>query len=173
MTSILENKGAWAEAFQRGWLAKFEKTGRFYWDSYVRPKNQTPVVGPAVDLKSSRLMFISSAGGYLPDSQQPFDAGNPLGDYTVRLFAADTPFEKLAYAHEHYDHTAVDADPQVLLPLGHLQEMVADGKIGALTSVVSFMGYQPDVSRLLSETIPAILEIARTEKAQGALLVPA
>ncbi len=90
-----------------------------------------------------------------------------------RLHSPDTPFEKLAYAHEHYDHAAVDADPQVLLPLDHLRGMTADGRIGALTAVVSFMGYQPDVSRLLDETIPAILEVTREEKAQAALLVPA
>lgn len=171
--SILDNENSWSENFQKGWLAHLQQTGKFYWESYVRPKNQTPVAGPAINLSASRLMFISSAGGYLTGSQPPFDAGNPLGDYTARVFAADTPFENLAYAHEHYDHAAVNADPQVLLPLLHLQEMVAEGKIGALTSVVSFMGYQPDVSRLLSETIPAILELARAEKAQGALLVPA
>lgn len=171
--SILDNDSSWSTEFRQGWLARFQQTGKFYWDAYVRPKNQTAISGTGIDLKSSRLMFISSAGTYLSDSQQPFDAGNPLGDYTVRVFAADTPFEKLAYAHEHYDHTAINADPQVLLPLGHLHEMVAKGEIGSLTAVVSFMGYQPDVSRLLSETIPAILEVARAEKAQGALLVPA
>lgn len=170
--SILDDDYAWSATFQSGWLARFQQTGKLYWDAYVRPRNQTAIAGPGVDLKSSRLMVVSSAGGYLPDSQQPFDAGNPLGDYTVRVFAPDTPFEKLAYAHEHYDHTAVNADPQVLLPLGHLQAMVTQGEIGALTSVVSFMGYQPDVARLLEETIPAILKIAREEAADAALLVP-
>lgn len=170
--SILENDSSWTTTFREGWLARFQQTGKFYWDAYVRPKNQTPIAGAGVDLKSSRLMFISSAGGYLPDSQQPFDAGNPLGDYTVRVFPADTPFEKLAYAHEHYDHAAVDADPQALMPLGHLRQMAAEGRIGSLTSVVSFMGYQPDVSRLLDETFPAILKIAQEENAQAALLVP-
>ena len=170
--SILDNNSSWSATFRNGWLARFQQTGEFYWDAYVRPRNQTTIAGPGVDLKSSRLMFISSAGGYLPDSQQPFDARNPLGDYTVRVFPPDTSFEKLAYAHEHYDHTAVNADPQVLLPLGHLQAMVTQGEIGALTSVASFMGYQPDVSRLLDETIPAIVKIAREEAADAALLVP-
>jgi len=59
-----------------------------------------------------------------------------------------------------------------LLPLGHLREMVTENRIGSLTSVVSFMGYQPDISRLLDETIPAILKIARSEHADAALLVP-
>lgn len=171
--SILEDQDSWTKSFREGWLARFQATGTFYWDTYVRPKNHAPVGGAAVELASSRLMLISSAGGYLSEAQQPFDASDPLGDYTSRAFSPDTPFEKLAYAHEHYDHAAVDADPQVLLPLDHLRWMVAEGRIGALTAVVSFMGYQPDVSRLLGETIPAILEVAREEKAQAALLVPA
>lgn len=117
-------------------------------------------------------MLISSAGGYLTDSQLPFDARNPLGDYTVRKFPSSVPFEDLSYAHEHYDHTAANSDPQVLLPLSHLREMVTEGRIGKLTPMVSFMGYQPDVSRLLDETIPAILEIVKDEQVDAALLVP-
>jgi hypothetical protein len=38
--------------------------------------------------------------------------------------------------------------------------------------VISFMGYQPDVSRVLDETIPAILQVAKQEQAAMALLVP-
>jgi len=170
--NILDNKDLWAKTFHEGWLAQFQRTGKFYWDAYVRPRNQTPVPGAAVDLRSSRLMFITSAGGYLPESQKPFDAGNPLGDYAIRVFPATTPFEKIAYSHEHYDHSAVNEDPQVLLPLGHLNKMVSEGKIGDLTQVVSFMGYQPDVARLLDETFPAILKVAQEEEAQAAFLVP-
>jgi hypothetical protein len=35
------------------------------------------------------------------------------------------------------------------------------------------MGYQPDISRILSQTIPAILQAAQDQKADGALLIPA
>jgi len=170
--SILENSAQWKEDFTQGWLAHFQRTGKESWDIYNRPRNQNPVSGSGRDLKTSRLIFISSAGGYLPASQQPFDAGNPLGDYSIRSFPATTPFDQLAYSHEHYDHTAIDADPQVLLPLEHLRRMVSEGDIGELTNVVSFMGFQPDVSRLIEETIPEILNITRDEGAQAALLVP-
>lgn len=170
---IHENHDLWVKTFQERWLAEFQQTGSCNWSIYERPRNQTPVPGPGIDLASSRLMLISSAGGYLQGKQAPFDASNPLGDYTIRIFSPDIPFDQLAYTHEHYDHTAVNADPQVLLPLGHLREMAAEGKIGGLTSIISFMGYQPDVSRVLDETIPAILQIAHDEKANAALLVPA
>lgn len=170
---ILENADVWAKTFQDGWLAHLEKTGTPSWEIYERPKNQNPVAGAAIDLKSSRLALISSAGGYLADSQEPFDAGSPLGDYTVRTFPVSTPFEKLAYSHEHYDHAAINVDPQVLMPLEHLRQMVSEGSIGELAPMVSIMGYQPDVSRLLDETFPAILKIVQEENAQAALLVPA
>ena len=171
--SILEEKDLWATNFQDGWLADLQRNGKINWDSYLRPKNRVPISGKSVDLKTSRLMFISSAGGYLTESQEPFDAGNLLGDYTIRTFSATTHFEEISYAHEHYDQTAVKSDPQVLMPLGHLNEMVTAGKIGELATVVNFMGYQPDVLQVLDITIPAILEIAKEEKVDAALLVPA
>lgn len=87
--------------------------------------------------------------------------------------ARATPLSEIAYAHDHYDYTAVNADPQVLLPLGHLAEMVAEVRLGGLTpNVISFRGYQPDVGRVLDELIPAIRAAVRAEGADAALLVP-
>jgi hypothetical protein len=170
--SIMDDRDSWANNFKEGWLARFQKTGTFYWDAYIFPKIKTPVAGAGIDLKISRLMLISSAGGYLPAEHKPFDDKNPLGDYSIRQFPPSTPFGKLTYAHDHYDHAAVNGDPQVLLPLRHLEAMVSDGRIGALTAVISFMGYQPDISQVLDKTVPAVLEIAKKEKADAALLVP-
>jgi hypothetical protein len=60
----------------------------------------------------------------------------------------------------------------VLLPLSHLHECVAAGTIGELApSVVNFMGYQPVATRVVDETIPAILEAAKQEQIDAALLV--
>ena len=98
---------------------------------------------------------------------------NDLGDYSIRLIPSDVDPSKLTYAHTHYDHTAVNMDYQVLIPLGHLRDKVDAGEIGALTeNFVSFMGYQPDISQLLDETIPLIIEAAKSEQADAVLLVP-
>ncbi len=170
---LLEDRAAWEAAFRTGWLAHYARTGTTDFAQYVRPKNTVAPSGPGVDLSRSRLLLISSAGGYLPNQQPPFDAANPLGDYSIRCIPSDTPPTALAFAHEHYDHTAVNADPQVLIPLGHLAELAAAGRIGALTPhMISFMGYQPDVGRVLDELIPAVVDAARAEQAQAALLVP-
>jgi hypothetical protein len=171
---ILENRDQWLAAFREGWLAHLQTTGEYNWKIYQRPRNSAAPAGPGIDLKNSRLMLISSAGGYLRASQPPFDAANPLGDYAIRVFPSSTPLHDLAFAHDHYDHTAVNEDPQVLIPLRHLDDLVASGAVGELSpSMVSFMGYQPDATRVLDETIPLILETAQAEQVRAALLVPA
>ncbi len=173
LVDILENREAWESTFHTGWLAHYQRTGETDFRQYQRPKNSAAPAGPAVELRRSRMVLISSAGGFLPASQEPFDAVNPLGDYSIRLIPSYTPLTQIAYAHDHYDHTAVNTDPQVLLPLEHLATLVQEGAIGALTpNVISFMGYQPDVGRVLDELIPAIQAAVKAEAAQAALLVP-
>ncbi|NJL96077.1 MAG: hypothetical protein HC915_21265 [Anaerolineae bacterium] len=165
---IIEDRAAWEETYRTVWLDHFQKTGETDWKIYPRPTNHQPISGPAIDLSQSRLMLITSAGSYLKDQQDPFDAANPLGDYTLRLYPAQTDFAALAYAHEHYDHAAVNADPQVLVPLRHLEQLVQAGVIGKLAPmVVSFSGYLPDAARVEDELLPAILAQAQAQGAQG------
>lgn len=172
---ILEDLQQWKADYEQGWLAHYQETGEFNWKIYNRPKNNTAPSGPGIDLSQSRLALISSAGGYLKSSQQPFNTEfAALGDYTLRLFPTSTPFEDLAFSHGFYDHTAIDEDPQVLVPLRHLENLVGEGAIGELApSVISFCGWQPDVERTLAQTIPAIVEAATAWEVDAALLVPA
>jgi hypothetical protein len=164
---VFDDLPAW-EAAYRAWLA----AAPLDFTTYPRPRNTTTVAGRGIELAASRLLLISSAGAYLAPAQTPFAAADPLGDYTLRTFSAATPAADLAFAHDHYDHAAVRADPEVLLPLAHLRARAAAGQIGSLAPVVSFMGYQPDVRRLLAETVPAVLAVARADCVQAALLVP-
>lgn len=171
---IVENLPAWQDQFNATWLKHFQETGEINWRLYKRPRNTETPSTPGIDLANSKLMLISTAGGYLPASQAVFDAENDLGDYSVRAIPSDSEFADIAYAHTHYDHAAVNADPQSLLPLQHLRDMVAAGKIGSLAeSVMSYGGYMPDVSRIVTETAPAVVAAAKAQEVQGALLVPA
>lgn len=170
---ILENRVTWEAAFTAGWLRHYQTTGQINWDLYNRPNNRIAPAGKGIDLRLRRLLLISSAGSYLRTAQTPFDADNDLGDYSIRRFPITTPSGAIAFAHTHYDHTAVNADQQVLLPLGHLQDLVATGVIGELApDVINFMGYQPDIGQVLDVTIPAILGAAKEMHATAALLVP-
>jgi hypothetical protein len=171
---ILEDLDGWYAEYQSGWLAHFQETGETVFSIYNRPKNAHAPSGPGIDMALSRLILITSAGSYLAESQSAFDAADPLGDYTIRLYPSSTPLDELAFAQDHYDHAAVEEDAQVLVPLRHLEDLVHEGVIGEFTpNVVSFHGYQPDVTRVIQETIPLILDAVRKEEAHAALLVPA
>jgi hypothetical protein len=174
MAEILEGLESWRATFQSGWLAHVEATGQTDFKQYVRPRNIDAPAGPAIDLTRSRLIVISSAGAYLSATQSPFDAENLLGDYTVRTFPQTTDFADLAIAHTHYDHAAINADPQVLLPLRHLEQLQAAGEIGELArAVISFGGYQPDAAQVVTALVPPVVELVLKEAAHAALLVPA
>jgi len=172
--NILENRDEWYEQYKSGWLRHYEETGEIKWDLYKLPNNQrAPATGKAIDLTQSRLLLISSAGAYLPATQEPYDAENALGDYTIRHIAMNSTPAEIAFAHTHYDHSAVNEDQQVLLPIGHLHDLVAEGLIGELApDLISFMGYQPDAVRVAEETTPAIVAAAKEMGVQAALLVP-
>jgi D-proline reductase (dithiol) PrdB len=171
---VLEDLDQWYAEYQSGWLAHFKETGETDFSIYNRPRNSVAPSGPGISLAKSRLILITSAGSYLADSQTPFNATDSLGDYTLRLYPSSTPLDKLAFAQDHYNHAAVEEDAQVLVPLRHLEDLVQEGVIGELApTVISFHGYQPDVTRLIKETIPVILEAVQKEKAHAALLIPA
>jgi hypothetical protein len=170
---ILENRDAWQADYQKSWLAEYHRSGETVWKLYNRPKNTTFSKSPGLKLSDKRLIFISSAGGYLPAKQPPYDAPNLLGDYSIRALPSDTPLDDIQYAHDHFDHTAVNTDAQVLVPLRHLEALAEAGTIGELApNFITFMGYQPDVTRVLDETIPAIIRAVKTEGADAAFLVP-
>lgn len=170
---ILEDRNAWYETYKNGWLAHYQETNETNFKIYNRPSNENVEGLPGLDLSKSRLILITSAGSYLKDSQEPYDAAHDLGDYSIRTYPTTTAFDALAYAHTHYDHTAVNQDPQVLVPLRHLEDLVSEGVIGELaTEVISYMGYQPDVLRTIDETTPAVIEAAKKMAAHAALLVP-
>lgn len=170
---ILENPLEWLHAFQQGWLAHLEQTGDKDWSRYPHLQNQLTPSSRGIQLAKSRLLFITTAGGYFPGHQEPFECQSPLGDYSIRQLPTSTPVEKIKFAHPYFDHQYAQADPQVILPLNHLREMAQSGFIGSLAPVfVSLCGYQPHVLRVIKEIIPAILKIAKEQNVQAALIVP-
>ena len=170
---VLEDQEAWVTRYRDGWLKHHQDTGEFDWKLYHKPANTQSVAGDAVRLSQSRVVLISSAGGYLRDLQTPFDASHPYGDYSLRLFPTNTPLGNIAIAHDHYDHQFVDADRQVLLPLRHLEDLAHEGIIGSVSpNVINFMGYLPDAARVADELVAQIVEAVYAEKADAAFLVP-
>lgn len=170
---IAERIDIWTNDFLNGWLKEFNQQNRINWNLYSYIKNNNSPQSTGLNLSKSKLLLISSAGGYLPAHDIPFNAGNLLGDYSIRTFPISTKFNNIQYSHDHYDTTAIKQDAQVLLPLRHLNSMVEEKAIGEMCdTVISFMGYQPDVNQVITKTIPAVLDIVLKEKVDAVLLVP-
>ena len=172
--AVLDERDQWREEFEAGWLKNYTDTGEVDWTIYNVPRNTTTVAGPAVDLSKSRLAVISTGGFYLDGEQEPFDEPDAHGRYDIRVLPTDAAAESFSISHTHYDHAAANADRQVLLPVGHLKDMVEAGELGELApNIISFMGYQPDVTRVIDETIPAVIAAAKSMNVDAAILIPA
>lgn len=152
---------------QRQWISAFKR--------YPRPdfsSTPAPFAAAPKDIRKARVLLIGSAGISAPD-QQPFDARNPLGDYTFRLLPTDFDLASATVSHDHYSHEAADADRNVVYPLDRLRDLVELGEIGALTDQhIAFMGYQPDYVTLIEDFLPALTSAAKDQQADLALLVP-
>ncbi len=106
-----------------------------------RRGSAVPFVLPSKPLGRATVALVSSGGFHLA-GEATFDTTEPMGDPGYRVIPREARREDLAIAHTHYDHRYVDRDLNVALPLDRLEEMEAEGRIGASAQEhVSFMGY--------------------------------
>ena len=133
-------------------------------------------------LADARIALLTSGGLYVADEQEPFDLDRERdeptwGDPTWRSIAHDTPRDRLGMAHLHVNNDDVLADPNIALPTDRLDELVADGVVGAATeahaSVMGYQGHGEDPLRVWrTETGPEIAEDLRRLQADGLVLAP-
>jgi hypothetical protein len=128
-------------------------------------------------LADASIAIVTSAGLSL-EGQAPFDLDRERreatwGDPTFRVIPHGTT-EALTMSHLHVNNEDVLADRNVALPMDVLDDLVADGTVGAASaSHVSVMGFQEaglDVWR--RETAPAIVELLRSQGTDGVVLAP-
>lgn len=130
----------------------------------------TPLAKP---LSQATVALLSTCGVYRADTQTPFDAWNDLGDPSFREIHVDTPADRLAIAHTHYNHQHVAADRNVALPVAHFNQLAAEGVVGRLHPwAYSFMGYLPEPRQLVAETAPQVARRLRHEGVDAAFLTP-
>jgi D-proline reductase (dithiol) PrdB len=133
-------------------------------------------------LADATVALLTSAGLSVAGRQQPFDldrerAEPTWGDPTYRVIPhdpRDLGEHRLAMSHLHVNNADTLADRNVALPIDVLDELVADGMVGAAArSHFSVMGYQQaglEVWR--TQTAPAIVDVLRDEGADGVILAP-
>lgn len=121
-----------------------------------------------------RVALVSSAGLVAP-GDPPFDETVKGGDYGFRVIAADADVRSLEEFHksDSFDHSGIEADRNVGLPLDRLRELRASGEIGEVAPRhVSLMGSITAPGRLLKQTVPAVADLLAGDAVDVVLLVP-
>jgi D-proline reductase (dithiol) PrdB len=125
-------------------------------------------------LSQSRIALITTAGLYLPD-QKPFDQSYRHDDCSYREIPWSTPVDilQIGQSSDAFDHSGIEADRNLTLPLDRLREMTGAGEIGeSAPRHFSVMGSIIAPARLISESGPEIASKLREDHVDGVLLAP-
>lgn len=126
-------------------------------------------------LHQSKVALLTTGGIHLRN-QNGFDMVNPDGDATYREIPGAVAVEQITITHKYYDHTDADADLNVIFPLAHFRELVAQQIIGALAPRhYGFMGHiDGEQLPILNErTAPEVAAKLRADGVDFAFLTPA
>ena len=123
--------------------------------------------------RSALRVALGTSGGVYEQGAQPFDMVSHAGDDSVRWIAGSTPTADLRFAHDHYDHTDADRDPNCMFPLDRLRELANEGIIGSVAARhIGFMGWIPNPLRLAREVVPTIVSGLVSDRVDAVILSP-
>ena len=128
----------------------------------------------AKPLTDCRVALVSSAGLVAP-GQEPYDAEVKEGDWSWRSIPAGIDVQSLTEHHrsDSWDHTGVETDRNMGMPLDRLHELSADGVIGDMAPRhISIMGSITAPGRFTRKTVPEIVEALIGDEVDVALMVP-
>jgi D-proline reductase (dithiol) PrdB len=156
-------------------LSDLKPAYRLYMQLYrYRRVDWKPGTRMTKPLSESRIAVVTTAGLHRPD-QPPFDASVKGGDWSYREIPADTDIATLGVAHksDSFDHSGLEQDKNLALPLDRLRELAASGFIGELAPRnFSFMGAISAPQRLIDFTAPEAAHKLREDAVDGVLLTP-
>ena len=95
------------------------------------------------DLKECRVALVSTSGAYV-EGMQPFTDN----DLTFRLIPFHTDSARIRFMPGHFDTSKGAEDPNVMLPVDRLRELVAAGEIKSLTENYLSMGLTTELRKL-------------------------
>lgn len=158
-----------------GSLGEFSWRTRLFLTAYPwRRLNPVPWSPLRKPLSEARVALCTSAGLTAPD-QEPFDESIRGGDTSFRLISDSAPVAALRSSHrsDTFDHSGIEADPNLGLPLDRLHELVARGRVGAAAPRhLSFMGSITTPGRLIRDTAPRAAQALVEDQIDLALFVP-
>ncbi len=128
----------------------------------------------AKPLPASRGALVTTAALHLPE-QDPFDEKVRGGDCSYREIPDGVEVGRLRTSHRSrsFDHSGLEQDPNLALPLDRLHEMAASGRIGAPNRRhFSLMGSITAPGRLLRDTGPEVAAKLKEDGVDWVLLTP-
>jgi D-proline reductase (dithiol) PrdB len=129
----------------------------------------TPLTKP---LSECKVTLVTTGGIHLR-TQEPYDVMKEDGDWSLREIPSDSPPESLMITHTHYNHIDADQDVNCMFPIERLPELRDQGIIGSISDTFfGMMGWVPNPTTTVRETIPKIVERAQVEGVDIALLTP-
>lgn len=125
-------------------------------------------------LPASKIAVMTSAAFYTAD-QKPFDPGVRGGDYSYREIPKNIALDTLRIGHKSdaFDHSGIERDKNLALPLDRLRELKRDGLIGEVAERhYSFMGSITAPGRLMQISAPEIARKLAEDQVDAVLLTP-
>lgn len=125
-------------------------------------------------LADCRVALVSSAGLVAP-GQEPYDSEIKGGDWGWRSIPGHLDIRDLTEHHssDSWDHSGIEADRNMGMPLDRLRELALDGVIGGVAPRhISVMGSIVAPGRFVRKTVPEIVEVLIADEVDVALMVP-
>ena len=158
-----------------GKLSEFPLLYRLLLKIYVwRRRGPVPWAPLQKPLQDCRIALVSSSG-FVTANQTPFDNSIRGGDCSFREIPTHVEVSDLIETHRSdiFDHSGIQKDPNLALPINRMRELEKNGRIGSLNHRhLSFMGSITARGRLIKETIPAALKLLKDDRVDVVLLIP-
>ncbi len=153
------------------------KLGRRFVEAYQphETSGEIPWKKPAKPLRQAKLALVTTSGIHHRD-QHPFDMRDQEGDPSYRVLDSDRLFDDFQITHDYYDHGDARKDPNIILPLDRLRELVTEGVLGSLSKIhYAFMGHIDGrhITTLVEKTAQEVAGRLKADHVDLVLLVPA
>lgn len=133
-----------------------------------------PCVKLTKPLSECKFALVTSAG-LRTANDEPFNHSNKLGDVSFREIPNDIAVQSLVEDHKSssFDHSGVQADKNLALPIERFRELVESKTIGSLNHRhFSFMGSIINPRKLIDETAPKVAELLKQDAVDCVFLAP-
>lgn len=134
-----------------------------------------PFAEVRIPVERARVGLVITACMTNP-GDMPFQAERPENDSSIRIVNSDVDPATLVntFPGQAFDHAGLETDPNLLIPLDRLHELVRGGEVGEVAPhTVSLCGHITKPRRLMEATAPEVARLFVNDDVDAVLLVPA